>query len=69
MTNQIQTERLRANLIDTSVAARVLGWSPRTIRKWLYLGKIRGIRSSDAPKAPWLYSREEIHSIKNENQS
>lgn len=51
--------------IQTSVAARILGWHVNTVLKWRRLEKIKSARrQSDAPQAPWVYDRDEIVSLK-----
>lgn len=53
-------------MIDTSVAARLLGWHVNTVLKWRRLGRIKTAqRASKARQAPWKYDREEIMSLKN----
>jgi len=57
-------------MIQTSVAARILGWHVTTIHKWRRQGKIKTAeRSSKAKQAPWQYDREEILSFKNASNS
>lgn len=52
--------------VDTSIAARLLGWHVNTVLKWRRLGKIKSAeRKSNAKQAPWEYDREEIISLKN----
>ena len=52
--------------VETSVAARILGWHVNTVLKWRRLGKIKSAeRKSSAKQSPWIYDREEILTIKN----
>lgn len=51
--------------IQTSVAARILQLSPKTLWKYKKLGKLKPVcRQSSAPKSPWLWNREEIIAFK-----
>lgn len=53
--------------IETSVAARILGWHVNTVLKWRKLGKLKAERKSSAKQAPWVYEREQIIILKNAN--
>lgn len=52
--------------IDTSNAAKLLGWNYRKVLRWCMAGRIKTARrASGARQAPWIYDREEIVSLKN----
>jgi hypothetical protein len=57
----------RIELINTQSAAKELGWHINTVIKWCRLGKLIGVRSSDARKAPYLFDKSEVLAIKNAN--
>lgn len=45
-------------LINVQQAARLLGVSPKTIRKWARLKKVRGFKLGS--RGDWRFDREEI---------
>lgn len=48
----------KTNKVSTSVAARIAGVKPNTIRVWVKRGKISGERSGHAKYSPWVFSRD-----------
>lgn len=54
--------------IETSIAARILGWHVNTVLKWIYNGKIKSAeRKLNRRGSTWRCDREEIIQIKNAN--
>lgn len=58
------TGNMQDDLIDTNEAAQLLGISAQLARKWMRLGKLKGIKRSD-DQTHWRISRKEVMKLKN----
>ncbi|MBI2019030.1 helix-turn-helix domain-containing protein [Candidatus Daviesbacteria bacterium] len=61
MATRNQNDSSLRGFLDVNEAAKYLGLSPKTIRRWARLKKINGLKLGS--RGDWRFTKEELHKV------